>query len=457
MEGIQTPSLSVEKIAPDEIQVGKETTFRTRIRNVGNVTAHDVVVIDQIPRGTNLVSAVPDFVRSPEGQLMWQLDMLKPGDEIEIAVRLSPTTEGEIGSVAQVLFATPASVRTVCTRPQLAVNHTGPSKVLIGEAVTFDIVVSNPGTGTTTGIVLEENVPEGLVHPVARELQRDVGELRPGDSTRLQLSLTAAKPGLIEHELIVRGDGGLLVRDKVQLEVIAPRLQVSLNGPKLRYLERPATYEVSVANPGTATAREVELVTYLPKGMKFVDADHKGQYEPQNHAVYWSVAELPPNQTGIAKLTVLPTETGPQPLNVEARAELGANHSLEKVVSVESLAELQFTVADTADPIEVGSDTTYEITLTNSGSSAATDIQLAIGLQSGMKPLSGEGPTRVTVRDDQLAIDPLARLGSGETATYRIRLQGVQAGPQRIQVQLVTAETPVPVAKEEITRVYTDR
>ncbi len=455
-DGLQTPSLSIEKLAAEEIQVGKETTFRTRIRNVGTVVAHDLVVMDRIPRGTQLVNAVPEFTRSPDGQLMWQLDMLKPGDEIEIAMRVMPTSEGEIGSVAQVLFATPASVRTVCTRPQLAVNHSGQPTVLIGESVTFDITVSNPGTGAATGVVLEENVPEGLTHAAGRELQRDVGTLRPGDSRRLQLTLTADKAGVVEQLLLVRGDGNLLARDTIRLEIIAPQLQVSVTGPKLRYLDRPATYEVAVANPGTATAREVELVTYLTKGLKFIDADHKGQYEPANHAVYWSLAELPAKATGVAKMTLLPIETGQQTINSEARAELGLQHASEKVVTVESLAELQFTVADLADPIEVGTETTYEITLSNSGSSAATDIQLAIGIPAGMQPLGGDGPTRVSVQADQLKIERLARLGSGETVTYRIKMLGRQAGPQRIQVQLITAETPVPVNKEEITRVYAD-
>jgi len=47
--------------------------------------------------------------------------------------------------------------------------------------------------------------------------------------------------------------------------------------------------------------------------------------------------------------------------------------------------------------------------------------------------------------------------GAGEQAVYKIRVQGVADGPQRFQIQLVTAETPIPVTKEEITRVYLDK
>jgi uncharacterized repeat protein (TIGR01451 family) len=191
--------------------------------------------------------------------------------------------------------------------------------------------------------------------------------------------------------------------------------------------------------------------------MKFVAADHQGQYEPRNHAVYWSLEQLPPNQTGVAKVTVLPVETGEQKLNAEVRAELGLKHNCEKSVQVESTAELQFTVADSADPIEVGTDTTYRITLTNRGSNAATNIRLAVGLPPQLKPLGGDGPTRVAIQGQQVSVDALARLGPGEEALYKLKVQGLQEGPQRIQVQLVTDETPVPVTREEITRVYLDR
>ena len=456
IEGQQTPSLAIEKSAPSEIQVGKETEFGIVVRNVGSVAAHDVVIFDRVPRGTRFVSAQPAASRTPEGQLMWEAGTLQPGDERAITIQLLPIAEGEIGSVAQVLFQSQASVRTICTKPELTIKHTGPQKVLIGENITLDITISNPGTGAATSVVLEEDVPEGLVHAAGRELEREIGALRPGDTRQLQLTLTAEKPGRVQNTVLVRGDGNLIAHDALDIEVVAPALQVALSGPRLRYLDRPVTYDVAVSNPGTAPAHEVELVTYLPKGMQFVSADHKGAYEPQNHAVYWSLEELPANQNGSAKLTLLPLEIGEQKISLEGRAALGLQHADEKTVQVDSLAELQFTITDEHDPIEIGAETTYVVTLKNSGSSAATNIVLSVGLPPQLQAIGGDGPTPVLVEAGQLKIDTLERLGAGEEAVYKIRVQGLDAGPQRLQIQLVTAETPVPVTKEEITLVYAD-
>lgn len=464
LEGEQTPTLSLQKVVPQEIQVGKQTTFELHVRNTGSTAAHDVVVVDRIPKGTQFVNATPQFTEAPGGQLMWQLGTLQPGDETTVSVQLLPMAEGEIGSVAHVVFQGQASASTICTKPQLTVSHTGPQKVMIGETVALEITVSNTGTGAATGVVIEEDVPLGLAHQKGNELEFELGTLRPGETQRLPLTMTADKPGVIENTVLVRGEGNLVAESTIAMEVIAPDLQVELRGPRMRFLDREATYDVFVANPGTAAAREVELVTYLPKGMKFIDAGNKGHYEPQNHAVYWSLEELPANQSGAAKLTLLPIETGPQKLAVEGRAERGLQNRAEKIVQVEGSAELDFTIADESDPIEVGAETTYVITLTNSGSSPANDIQLAVALPPELKPIGGDGPTRVVIEGGRIAIDPLARIAQGETAVYRLKVQALGTGAAAqgiklatVQVQLMTRETPVPVGKQEVTRIYSDQ
>ena len=127
--GVHDPFTDALDAAVDEIQVGKETEFGITIHNTGQVAAHDVVVLDRVPKGTRYVSAVPEATRTQEGQLMWQLGTLQPGDERVVTIQLLPIAEGEVGSVAQVVFQSQASVRTICTRPELTISHTGPKKV----------------------------------------------------------------------------------------------------------------------------------------------------------------------------------------------------------------------------------------------------------------------------------------------------------------------------------------
>jgi uncharacterized repeat protein (TIGR01451 family) len=456
LEGAQTPSITLKKTAPPEIQVGKPATFEIIVQNVGRIAAHQVIVKEDIPRGVRLIDTAPPA--APQGSsLVWELGTLQPGDTRQIKLQYLPVAEGDLGSVAVAAFQAQASVRTVCTRPQLTIDQSAPEKVLIGQSFNVRIRLANPGTGVATKVVLEEDVPDGFTHPSGRALEYEVGSLRPGESRDLDLTLVASKPGTWSNTLMVRGEGNLAVEQTAKVEVVAPQLDLAMAGPTRRYLERQATYAVSIANPGTATAQDVKIVGRLPKGMKFVAANNEGEYDPETHAVVWALAELPPGQRGEVQLTALPVETGEQKIVIEGKGDLDVAAQAEHAVSVEALAELAFEIADKSDPIEINKETIYEIKVTNKGSKTANNIRLSAVFPAEMKPLAGDGPARAEVADGRVMFEPLARLNPREQAIFRIQAQGLRAGDQRIQVQLVSDESPTPVTKEESTRVYADQ
>ena len=456
LDGPRDSVVAVQKNAPSEIQVGIPADFETIVQNTGKVPAHGIIVVDQVPRGTRLIETTPQAQSTPDGRLTWRLGSLAPGASERITMRLMPETEGEIGSVAQVAILAQAGVRTICTRPLLTIKHSGPEKVLIGEEVPFTISVTNPGTGAATNIVLEEVVPDGLSHVSGNELEYEIGTLRPQETKKLVLTLKAKKAGVIENVLVVRGEGSLQAEHRTKVEVIAPQLQLNVAGPKRRFLERQAKYSVSVSNPGTAPANNVELVAYLPKGMKYITNDKQGQYDPQTHAVFWSLEELPPKETGVVQLTMLPTETGSQHVRVEGKADLDLAESVETTVTVDALAELLFTVSDVSDPIEIGSDTTYVIRLSNNGSKPDTNVRIVVEIPPGMRPVGGDGPTASIVQGQYIAFEPLSRLAPKSEAVFKVTAKGVVDGLQLIKVQVASDELERPVSKEEGTRVYSD-
>ena len=191
LEGVQSPQLAIQKFAPKEVQVGKPATFRVTVRNTGTIPACEVEVCDQVPRGARLVATMPQAKRGVRGELVWTLGTIRPGEETKVEMQVVPTAEGEIGSVATVHFGADASARSIVTRPQLVVETKAPSQVMIGDRVTMSITVSNPGTGIATGVVLLERIPPGLQHPAGAELEYQVGDLKPGESRKLDLPLVA--------------------------------------------------------------------------------------------------------------------------------------------------------------------------------------------------------------------------------------------------------------------------
>ncbi len=455
LEGPQAPALTIEKTGPGEIQVGRPATFTVRVRNVGQVTAQQVIVQDEIPHGTSLISTKPQATTS-DGALLWQLGTIKPGEEVTTTVELMPEAEGQIGSVANVTFQAAATARANVTRPKLELQMTAPARVLIGENVVFSIRLSNPGTGVAERVVLEEDVPSGLRHAAGRQLEYEVGRLNPGESRQLELTLTADQAGILENVLTARAEGGLQAEQRAEMEITAPKLQLEVNGPTRRYLDRPGTYSIVVANPGTAPAKGLALVAHLPRGLKFVNTNNRGVYDDTSHSVHWSLEELPAGEQGTVQITALPIEMGEHKLRIEGQAQMGLAEATEKPVIVEGIAALEFDVTDLQDPVEVEGQTTYEIRVRNQGSKTAVNVRVSALVPDGMRYLNGEGATRAVVQQQQVVFEPLAELRPQAEATFRVQVQATDAGDKRFQAQVISDEVTKPVTTEESTVVYAD-
>jgi uncharacterized repeat protein (TIGR01451 family) len=333
---------------------------------------------------------------------------------------------------------------------------TAPEKVMIGQEQRVKIEIRNPGTGDASGVMLFENVPQNVRHAAGPALEFEIGTLRAGETRELELSLVAEKAGKVINVLTARAEGNLQVQQQVEFEVIAPALAVTVNGPERRYLERPATYEVNVENPGTAPAHDVQIITKLPKGLRFVRANNMGEYDSASHAVYWSLAELPEGESGKVELVAMPVETGPQTLEVESRASQGLTDQTTQQIVIEGLAAIMFEVRDLEDPIEVGGETGYEIRVVNQGTKAATNVRVAVNLPPGLQVVSAEGETQYAAQGNMLVFEPLGQLAAKADTVYRVRAQGTQAGDQRVTVEVHTDDLGQPIRREESTRVFGD-
>lgn len=456
LEGAQTPSVLVQKRAPGEIRVGKPAEFVINVKNVGTVPALDVRVFDTVPNGTRLESSLPP-AEKVEDLLVWQLGDLGPGDERSIRVSLIPEVEGEVGSVARVTFEAAASVRTVATRPNVEFTYRAPEQVLIGQQIEIDVEIKNTGTGTADNVVVLAELPEGLDSPNGRSLKLPIGSMAPGAMHRDVLRLRATQPGLLTGQFRISDSDGVIDDADMNVQVISPKLDVALQGPSMRYLERQATYKVQIANNGTADASDIDLIVYLDRGLKFVSTEYQGKYDPDRHAVFWALEELRANEVGEVPLTLLPVEPGVQKVRVETTGALGISAKSERELAIETLAELSFTIADDQDPIEPGAFTTYEVRVKNTGSRDDTNVILEVQIPyPGLELVMAE-PSAGTDGRGKVIFEPIARIPAKGEQVYRVRVKGVQPDTHVMRATVVSSQSKRPVTKEESTTVYQDQ
>lgn len=456
MEGTQAPRLSVEKTAPPEIQVGKPSTWSITVKNEGGMEARGVQIHDVIPRGAKFISSNPRAARGETGDLTWNVGNMPPGTMAVVKVELVPVEEGTIGSVASVTFRSEASAKSVATRPQLTLQTTGQQRVLVGDATELVITVSNPGSGVTRNVVLAETVPPELQFDGGAELIYQLGDLQPGETKQVALPLTAVRAGGLTNTIVATADANLRAESTFAMEVTAPALAVSMEGPSKRFLEREGTYKVTVTNPGTAPAKDVEMKVALPAGVQFVQANNGGGFLADSRNVCWRLAELPVGDSATAEMTVALTETGTLALKYEAVADICPVKRGEKAIQVEGIAALMFQVSDSNDPVQVGEETTYEVNVMNQGSKQAEDVCVVVRVPAGMQVVECKAPAQHTVQGNEIHFAALPQLAPKAEMIYQLRMRGLAVGDQRISVGVSSREFVTPIVKEESTRVYAE-
>ncbi len=458
LEGPQVPSLKIQKISPDEVQLGQVADFKLIVQNVSQTPATGVVVYDQVPDGRNSSAPSPKPNSAPAGSLSWNLGDVPPNQTTTIALKLRPVRPGEFGSVAQVTFSAQASARTKCTQPKLAVTMTTKPKVQIHDEVILDISVENQGDGPANHVFLQESLPDQLDFPGGlRDLEYDIGNLTPGQKRNVQLKLTAARVGKLRNEIVAQGDGNLQASDSVELEIVSPKLQVSGDGPTRKYLNREATHQFAVSNVGTAPATNIELVATLPRGLKFVSANNYGFYNAATQTVKWSMPELDIGLVGKVELVTMPVEPGEQKIDFTATANLDQKAVVSKSLTVDYIVEVFCEIDDLIDPIEIGGETAYRIRVVNQGSQPAANVRLTLDFPAGIQPLSVEGDVQSQIQGQRIVFAPITRLDSKQEMTITVKARGTQEGDHRVMLSMSSDDRETPVSKEETTRVYSDR
>ncbi len=459
LDGSQNPNMLIQKRAPEEIQVGKKATFVIAVRNAGNATAHDVRVVDSVPQGARFVDSLPPATPSAQGLLNWDLGEMAAGDERTITIQIVPEVQGEVGSNALVYFAAQASVRTVATLPKLELQLQSQTDMLIGGRQQLSVIVKNTGTGVARGVRLEADLPELVKHDSGEaQLAASLGDMRPNDVQPITLDLTATAAG--QSQVVIRAvsEDGAVAEEVVALQVLAPNLVAQIEGPKLRYLERQATYQIKVMNTGTAAATNLDFVVHLPAGLKYNSSNNRGTYDPAQHTVSWGLYELPAGETAPIELTVLPVELGPQAIAFAATADLGLKAEAKGTVTVDGLAELAYTIGQDNGTIETGATSTYSVQITNVGNKADKDVRLAVQLPNGSRLVNvPDAQVNHRTEGNQIIFDPIPEMRNKDQYTYRFQVQHNQPGTQIVRTQLTSANWPVAIIKEEGTLVYNDQ
>ncbi|MGE3315098.1 MAG: hypothetical protein AB7O26_08260 [Planctomycetaceae bacterium] len=453
--GPQRPQLTIEKVAPPNAQLGQPLIYSILVKNVGNSTAHQVVVEDRIPKGSKLSGTIPRAELAGK-TLIWKLGDLKPDEQRKISIRVVPIEAGQIGSVATVNFVAEVAAETQITAPQLRIDLSGPSEAKLGDPVPFHFRVTNTGSGDANGVVIRDIIPEGLKHAAGNDLEYEVGRLPAGQSREIKLALTAAKIGPTVNRAVVTADGGVTSEAKVSLEVYGAKLVIKRTGPAKRYVDRGATYTNTIINESPRPVETATVTETVPDGMEFVEASNGGQYNEGTRTIAWRLDRLAPAEERQLVVKLIPKKTGT--LTSIVRAAATGNEVVETTSQtlVEGYASVGVELSSVDGPVDVGETVTLKIVARNRGNSPATSVGVTIEVPEQFKILSAQGPSKHVQSGNEVRFEPIPTVDGRTSAAFDLVLEAQAKGDARVKVQIKGDQLEKPLTREEAIMVLSD-
>lgn len=449
------PKIACNKSAPANVLAGQEFTYTIDVSNPSQVDATNVMVTDTLPDGITLVSSNPPSQGGGQTQT-FSLGTVPAGQSHQVAMTVKATRTGTFENCAEVRADQNLSSRccasTTATAPALAIEKTCTPDILICDTIEYVITVRNTGDGTATNVQLSDQLPDGITTTDGKNaVTASFGDLGPGQAKEVRFSAKASRTGSFTNSASVTADGGLSAQSSCTTTVRQPVLQVTKTGPGERYIGRNADFDITVTNTGDGPARDTVLTDTIPAGMQFVSASDGGAFG--NNLVTWNLGTLEPGASRSVKVTLKATQRGSAQNTATARAYC-AEASAQAALNMQGVPAILLEVIDVEDPIEVGANETYIITVTNQGSAEDTNIVVTAVVPAEMEYVSGDGPTRANVEGKTITFSPLATLAPGEKATYRVVTKGTAVNDVRFKVSITSDQTTSPVEETESTHVY---
>lgn len=446
-------ALKVEKIMPATVAVGQPFDYTILVTNLTDMMLADIVIKDMLPANFAFKSANP--ASEPKGnELMWKMDSLGPKAQQKIVVSGIAKEVGWVETCANATYILPACAKTQVVQPALAIEKTATPEVLLCDQIALKYTVANKGTGVAKNVMISDTLAEGLTLATGQKVvDIKVGDLTPGKAMAYTVMAKAAKTGSFKSGAMAKGDGDLKAEtEAVGTVVKQPVLAITKTGLDKQYLGRTVNYDITVANKGDAAATNVVLTDTIPAGVTEVLASNSGQIA--NNQITWKMASLAPGQSSKVTVSYMPQSAGSFSNVASASAVCAESVKASAKTDVMGIAAILLEVVDVSDPIEVGKNETYIVTVTNQGSAPDTDIVITCKLEDAMQFVSAGGATSGSFADGMVTFQPLASLAPKAKAAWRVEIKAVKAGDVRFTTMLKSKQLGREVMETEATNFY---
>lgn len=439
--------------APDSATVG--SPYPIEIVITARKECADVMINQTLPCDSQFIRSEPCVQPSADGTLHWEFPHMVKGESQTICVWVKPMREGCCMTTATVCACPQLCSYTTCGQPVVCIKKWGPECACLYCPVCYTVEVCNSGSAVARDVIVEDSVPEALVHASGRRcLTYELGDLCPGESRRFNVEFCANQRGCATNVATVSYCGGPKCSAEATTMINEPCVEVTKTGPEWAYICKPVTYTITVTNPGDLVLYDVIVDDVAPPGTIVTEAPGA---EVCCGRALWCIPELCPCETKTFTVTVKSQAVGclTNKVTVSTNSVCGTCTSCAEATTCwQGIAATHMCMVDTVDPICVGETTIYRVCITNRGSADDSNVKLVINFSSELEPQSSNGPTRGTIAGNSVTFEPVGVLAPKQSVEYCVVVKGVAPGDARAEAVLSSDALGAPINDVEGTHVY---
>lgn len=314
--------------------------------------------------------------------------------------------------------------------PRIAVLLEGPEDLPVGQPADYVVRVINQDSISLSGLVLRLDVPAGVATRTGQASRGELQVERAPDATLLTWMFEGLEPGGIATAPIqltaqsARNFGLAMewtivpVTGSTGLAVLAPALELMLEGPAEVVFGEANTYRLRVKNPGSADARNVAIT---------LSAESYG-------ASSSDIATVRAGGEEVVDIELTFNQEGS--INIAASAK--ADSDLNSATRIDVLVQRANLVASVDVPALVyhGTQTDYIVRVANTGNALAKDVRASMRLPVGAKLINLPNDTQLA--DGVLSWD-VGEVAPGAAADLPMQLCLLSEGENELTVECRSA------------------
>jgi uncharacterized repeat protein (TIGR01451 family) len=445
--------IQLDKVTPQEVELNRLFDYTIKVTNLTDMTLTNILVTEEIPRNFRFSGANPP-ARQEADKLVWEIDSLGRKVSRQITITGVATDIDDLRHSTMITHAMRAHTNVKVVQPKLKLTMTAPDDVLQCDPIPVEYVVSNIGTGSAQDIKIVNTLPPGLKTSDGKsELILNAGPLTAGQVRQLSAELSATGTGVYVCKAVASSTTGLKTESSgAIITVRRPVLEITKSGPERQYVGRPLTYEITITNTGDGPAKNVIMDDAIPEGVASIEATAGANFSGSK--LIWELGTLASRASKSVRVSYTPTKPGFLTNITTASAYCAEGVTTSVRTFVTGIAATRLEVIDLEDPVEVGNQTTYVITVTNEGSAPDTHIRIVCNLEDKIQYVSSAGATSGSIMGNTVSFSPLPTLAPKARATWRVIVRGIRPGDVRFKVTMNTDQLARSVEEAEATYVF---